>query len=265
MPPAHKQTSKPAVSVCIVTWNSSSEITGCLESLLRYTPESCGIEIIVVDNASSDDTAKIVEKEFPQAILIKSQKNAGFAGANNLAIKRAAADTLFFLNPDTVFIEDAIGPLAAYLRVGSGRGIAGCRLLNKDRSVQPSCRKFPDRKVFLAQYTFLKRMEPFRGAYRAYRMKEFDYNSPASVDQVSGAALMITAEALSAAGGGFDERFFMFYEEVDLCLRVKKAGYSVEYFPGASIVHLGGQSRHQFNAIGRVKLKSAIKYWQKNL
>jgi len=190
------------------------------------------IEVIVVDNGSTDDSPTMVAKEFPQVRLIKNKKNLGFGAANNQGMKAATGDYFLLLNSDTVVKDQAPLKMAAFLAKNPRVGAVGCKLLNPDDSPQPSAGPFPGLKVsFIMLF-----LEHWLGD-----LVRFSFKETKEVDWVMGAALMIRREVLSKAGL-MDEKMFMYMDEVEWCYRLKKAGFKVMFYPGAAIVHLGGGS-----------------------
>lgn len=222
-------TPKVKVSIIVVSWNTKQLLRNCLKSL-----KGMAVEIIVVDNGSTDGSPMMVVKEFPQVKLIKSKKNLGFGAANNQGMKVATGDYLLLLNSDTFIKDQAPLKMAAFLAKNPQAGVVGCCLLNSDGSLQPSAGPFPNLKVSLAML-FLEHW--FKNLTRASFAKTIE------VDWVMGAALMIRQEVLEKAGW-MDEGVFMYMDEVEWCYRIKKAGLKVFFYPEAEIIHLfGGSSK----------------------
>ena len=199
------------------------------------------VEIIVVDNASGDGTAQMVRERFPPVHLIANASNRGFAAANNQGLAVASGRHVLFLNPDTLVHPGALAAMVAALDANEKIGACGPQLLNADGSIQPSARRFPDYGALLHQYTPLRLLRLCRGAYRRYKMADFDFSSAADVDSLMGAAMCVPRRVLEKVGA-FDERFFVYLEEVDLCRRIREAGYRVRFEPAGRITHLGGVS-----------------------
>ncbi|MEK7167612.1 MAG: glycosyltransferase family 2 protein [Patescibacteria group bacterium] len=243
------------LSIIIVSWNVKGLLKKCLESIKE------DFEIIVVDNNSKDGTKEMVEKDFPEAKLIKNKKNLGFAKANNQGIQEAKGDCILFLNPDTEILD---GTLEKCLKeMDTGIGILGCKILNPDLTIQPSVRRFPTFLNILLILSKLPKFFHFKSLDH-YLAKDFNYDKSQEVDQVMGAFMMVKKEVLDKVGM-FDERFFLWFEEVDFCRRAKRNGFKIYYLAEAEIIHYGGQSFGQ-----EMKLKnqwrfflSALKYFLK--
>lgn len=253
------------LSICIVNYNVCNFLKICLESLYSYKLEKLAFEVIIVDNASKDDSAQMVRNEFPQARLTVLDRNAGFAAANNVALRQAKGDFLFLLNPDTKICEKSLHILVEYLTNNPECGIAGPRLLNEDGSIQNGLRRFPTCNVILFRNTPLKNLSYFKRRIDEYHMRNFDLKKSAYVDQVSGAAMMFSRNVFDKIGY-LDERFYIYFEEVDFCRRAHDLGLKVRYVAEASIFHFGGKSAVQLNSkIKYIHMESQIKYLRKHM
>ncbi len=226
----------PDVSVVVVNWNTARMLQRCLASL-ETERGTAGLEVIVVDNGSTDGSQDLVLKTFPEAQLIANRENRGFSIANNQGVAASVARYVFLLNSDTEVEAGSMRALIDYGDANPSAGIVGPQLLNFDGSLQPSGRGFPTPLSTVAMLFGLDRLMS-RPRYRTRR----DYSMPAVVDEVSGAAMLVRREAIERVGG-LDESFAWGYEDVDLCRRVQRAGWSVHYFPGAKIRHEWGGSR----------------------
>jgi len=238
---------KPVLSIVIVSWNVREDLRECLQSLLREEGsrlESGEIEIIVVDNASTDETAEMVEYEFPQVKLLVNPQNFGYTKANNIGIKHSRSKYIFLLNPDTVVHQGALQALIECAESHPEAGIIGAKLLNSDGSVQRSARSFPDIGAGLFRNTFLGRLFPNNPFVRRYLLTDFSYDEVREVDWVSGAAMLVRRDLIEQIGG-LDERFWAYCEDVDLCWRAWQAGYKVLFCPNALITHKVGRSSDQ--------------------
>ncbi len=234
---------QPDLSICLVTWNVRDYLRDCLLSLRRARPE-IDYEVLVVDNRSSDGTAVSVKTDFPEVSLIQNDRNRGFAAACNQAIRSSGGRYLLLLNPDTLVPAGSLEEMVRFLDQHPGAGGAGPKLINPDGSLQPSVRGFPTTAAAFRQFTILGDLGLFGRARSVYLQTNFDYQHPAVVDQPMGAALFLRRQALEEVGM-LDEGFFLYFEEVDLCRRLSRAGWTVWYNPAAEIVHRGGESTRQ--------------------
>lgn len=246
------------ISIIIVTWNSEDTIGKCLGSI-KNSVEEYKCEVIVIDNNSQDKTTEIIKNYYKDIILLINAENKGFAKACNQGAKlSSSAEYLLFLNPDLKLKQGCIGKLVEMMNNHPEIGIIGARILNEDGSVQNSVRKFPNLLEFFARDTILKYFTPYKRKKLAVKLKR-----PHPVNQVSGACMLIRKRLFEELDG-FDERFFMFYEEVDLCKRCWDSGHSVYYFPYAEGIHTGGSSRHKDKAkVLLYSYRSRIEYVKK--
>lgn len=238
---------KPVLSIVIVSWNVREDLRECLQSLLRDEGsrlESGEIEIIVVDNASTDGTAEMVNLEFPRVKLLVNSQNLGYTKANNIGINHSRGKYILLLNPDTIVHQGALQALIDCAESHPEAGIIGAKLLNPDGSVQRSARSFPDIGAGLFRNTFLGRLFPNNPFVRRYLLADFGYDEVREVDWVSGAAMLVRRDLIERIGG-LDERFWAYCEDVDLCWRAWQAGYKVLFCPNAVITHKVGRSSDQ--------------------
>ena len=217
---------KVKVSVIIINWNTKKLLVKCLRSLL---PEQGSFEVIVVDNGSTDGSIEMIEKKFPMVVLLKNKKNLGFGAANNQAMKKAKGEYFLLLNSDTVILNNAHLKMAEFMDKHPQVGVVGCKLLNPDRTPQPSAGSFPNLLVSAIMLFF----EHWLG-----NLVRTSYHQTKEVDWVMGAALMVRPEVIKRAGF-MDEGIFMYMDEIEWCYRIKKAGYKVMFYPGSKIIHLG--------------------------
>lgn len=238
---------KPILSIVIVSWNVREDLRECLQSLLREEGsrlESSEIEIIVVDNASTDGTAAMVNLAFPQVKLLVNSQNLGYTKANNIGINHSRGKYILLLNPDTIVHQGALQALIECAESHPEAGIIGAKLLNSDGSVQRSARSFPDIGAGLFRNTFLGRLFPNNPFVRRYLLTDFSYDEVREVDWVSGAAMLVRRDLIEQIGG-LDERFWAYCEDVDLCWQAWQAGYKVLFCPNAVITHKVGRSSDQ--------------------
>jgi GT2 family glycosyltransferase len=228
------------LSIIIVTWNSKEFILRCMQSLAHAT-KGIQAEIIVVDNASSDGTAEAVRDHFPQAQLVCLHENVGFARACNIGIARTQGRFVGFLNPDTEVLSAAFTHLVNFLDRHPRAAAAGGRLMNSDHTLQPSTHVFPNPLTAFAVALKLHHA-PFlgsrvRGGFESARIVD----TPAPVDYVKG-AFFVARKSFLEEVGGFDERYFLWFEEVDLQRTAHARGWSIYYYPRAQAIHWGAQS-----------------------
>jgi N-acetylglucosaminyl-diphospho-decaprenol L-rhamnosyltransferase len=239
--------------VITVSYNTRALLADCLESVLSGLQRS-GLEsdVWVVDNASVDGSAGMVRERFPAVRLAALDENVGFAAGNNVALeamgfgREAVPRHVLFLNPDTRVVGDALGTMVRFLDSTPVAGAAGARLVHADGGFQHSAFAFPGlAQVFLDFFPLHQRVLDSRLNGRYPRLS-YEAGSPFAVDHPLGAALAVRAETLTQVGS-FDERFFMYCEEIDLCRRIKAAGWAIYCVTQAEIVHLVGQSTRQFS------------------
>ncbi len=238
------------LSIIIVSWNTRDLLADCLVSVYEHLPPLRG-ETIVVDNGSRDGSASLVANRFSDAHLIINTTNKGFAAANNQGIKQACGRYVLLLNSDTVVQPGALDHMVRYMDAHATVGALGPRLLNADRSLQSSIRDFPrlfhDALGFLevARWPLIGRWA--RGYDHATSLYGYHHRHTRDVDWLMGACLLLRRDALRSVGL-LDEGYFFFAEEADLCYRMQRQGWSIVFFAGADIVHLGGQSAAQIPA-----------------
>ena len=244
------------LSVIIVSWNVRQELLDCLHSI-QENPPSYNYEIIVIDNASTDGTVEAIEKIFPVVELVINKNNRGFATANNVGIQKSQGQYILFLNPDTIVHPHSLDTLVKFMDENKDVGACGAKLLNPDGSHQDSIRCFPSFRSALHRHTAFKYIGIFKRDYKKWIMKDHDSNKQMDVEQIMGAALM-TRKSIIEQVGQMDEDFFMYYEEVDLCYRIKEAGRRIVYVPESEITHLGGRSAGQIPADKRIMAMTSL-------
>jgi hypothetical protein len=231
------------LSIVIVSYNSAGFLPGCLDAVARTAGVSH--EILVVDNASADGTPELVRRSFPAVRLIANPDNRGFARACNQGLRAGTGGHLLLLNPDAVVGEGAVDRCVAFLDAHSDVGIVGPRIENPDGTLQRACRRsLPTPTVSLFRLGGLDRLFPGHPAARAYNLEDADPARTLDVDAVSGSFLMVRREALERAGY-MDERYFLYGEDIDFCVAVKRAGFRVVYYPEAVVMHHKGASSRQ--------------------
>ena len=250
------------LSIVIVNWNVRDLLRNCLRSVYAsWRAEPSALEVFVVDNASNDDSAAMVRAEFPQAVLIENRQNTGFTEANNQAIDLAQGQYVLLLNPDTEVLGDALNAMVDYLDVHPEVGLLGPKLLNPNRTVQSSRRRFPTLATAFLESTVLQQWWPDNKVLRHYYVLDRSDDDVLPVDWVVGACLAVRRAAIDQVGL-LDEGFFMYSEEMDWCYRLKKAGWQVVYLPTAQVIHSGGQSSRQVVAAQHIHFqRSKIRFF----
>ena len=230
------------LSIIIVNYNTRDLLRDCLRSIYSSQGDF-HYEVIVVDNCSPDDSVEMVRQEFPQAKLIASEINRGYAYANNLGFRQARGHYLLLLNPDTVLPPTALQGMLDFMEEHPDAGVAGPKLVLADGSLDlASRRSFPTLDVAFYRLIGLSKRYPNSPRYNRYNLGYLDPNQVAEVDSVVGAFMCIRREALDQAGL-FDERFFMYAEDIDLCYRIKvDHGWKVYYNPAVVVTHYKAQS-----------------------
>ena len=259
------------ISVIIVSFNTSSLLRRCLDELFVHSTELV-LEVFVVDNNSSDDSVAMVEREFPQVKLIANKENLGFAAANNQAWVRSSGDFILLLNPDAFVRKGAVYNAVKFMETYPDCGVCGGRLVKPDGTLDPSARKFP---TFLTKFLMLtgwRNKFPQSRILAGHEFGHFDHNSVMEVDWVPGTFTMYRRNMLEQTGL-FDERFYIYYEETDLCQTAKRRGWKVYFLPWSEIIHVGGASsktrkEHSFDdaalQVTRFRMRSEWLYFRKN-
>lgn len=228
------------LSVIIVNWNSKEYLCKCIASLLAQT-HGLEFEIIVIDSASFDGCDRMLEEHYPHVRFLQSKENLGFGKANNAAFRLSRGRHVLFLNPDTELVGPAINILDERLRTLPRAGIVGCRLLNSDRTVQTSCiQSLPTILNQLLDSEYLRARWPRSALWGTAPLYEANH-LPKVVEGITGACLMLKRDAFERVGM-FSEDYFMYAEDLDLCYKLRKAGYINYYVPDATLIHYGGGS-----------------------
>lgn len=243
------------LSIIITSWNTRQLLNACLSSILQYPPR-CEWELIVVDNASADGSAEMIEKEFPAVVLLKNSVNSGYAGGNNIGFTRSKGEYVLLLGSDTEVFPDTIQTMVNAMDAKQNAGIVSCRLELPGGELQHSCKKFPSVLNAVATYCSLHFLN------RGYLMSGFDHLSEREIDQPDATCIMIRRNALDSFI--FDEQFAILYNDVDLCQRIKRKGWKVFFIPSARVIHHGSQSTKQAPPnIRLVMYQNILLYYQK--
>lgn len=247
------------VSVVIVSFNTRDLLSECLASV--YQQEGVSMEVLVVDNASRDGSAQMVLEKFPHARLTASKTNLGFAGANNVAFAQARGRYVVLLNSDAFLRPDTLRQAVALMDAAPGIGLLGGLLVGRDGSWQPSARLFPS--VINDVLTITGLSGKFRHSRIFGRVDRTwaDPKESADTDWVPGAFSVVRRDVLETVGY-FDERFFLYYEEVDLCRRIKAAGYRIAYRPELEVIHIGGESSRTLTRLSLSSSGAQLSLWR---
>lgn len=234
------------LSVVVVNWNVAHLLGPCLRSLeasASQTP-NLALEIIVVDNASTDGSLSLLAREFPRVKVIAAERNLGYAAGANRGFAASTARHLLLLNPDTEVVGSSLGTLVGYLETHPQVGLVGPRLLNPDGTTQSSRRRFPTLATALVESTVLQPWFAGSRTLRHYYCADRSAAVEQEVDWLVGACLMVRRPVLEQVGP-LDETFFLYFEEVDWCRRMRAAGWKIVYLPQAQVIHHAGQSSLQ--------------------
>ena len=244
----------PRVSIIITSWNTRTYPEQTLASIRSCLPADIA-ETIVVDNASADGSAEMVAANFPGVRLLRNARNEGFARANNQGYALSGGTFILLLGSDTLMREGTVETMADYLGTHPSAGAVGCRLLNPDGTPQMSCRRFPRLRDAAATYLSLHRLA------RDYTYGDFDFHRTQEVDQPAATCLMIRRSVIETTGL-FDERYAILYNDVDLCRRIRVAGWSIWYLGSAEIVHHGCASTNQATPAIRLEMyRNILRYF----
>ncbi len=237
------------LSICLPTYNSLSYLRQCLEALGGETA-GLSAEIIVVDNGSADGTSEFVGKNYPGVRLLREERNVDYARACNLAMKQSRGDYLLLISDDVMVKPGAIGLLLSYLKEHPAAGAAAGKLLNPDGTVQVgfNLRQFPSLRDFIFESLLVDRLWPGNPQTRRYQMLDHDYGRVAEVDQPAAALLMVRA-GVARELDYFDEQLVHMYNDVDLCQRIKRAGWGIVFLPGAEATHYGSVATKRLGKI----------------
>jgi GT2 family glycosyltransferase len=261
--PFLKHSEAATMSIIIVNWNTRDLLLQCLRSIMSQVAQYSG-EIIVVDNASEDDSVDAVRREFPNVVLIVNQQNLGFARANNLALRECAGRYVFLINSDVVLRDGCISSLYEYMKLHLEIGILAPKILNTDLSLQESCKEFPTIWNSICRAFALDTAFPGCRLFSSHLMRYWLHNDIRAVDILSGCFWMVRRDALEAVGP-LDERFFMYAEDKDWCKRYWHAGWSVVYYPEAEAIHLAAASSARDPLRFYVEMNRAnLLYWRKH-
>jgi GT2 family glycosyltransferase len=244
------------VSILIVNWNTKRLLSDCLKSVYENAGD-VEYEVIVVDNASTDGSQEMIKRDFRQVVLMENQDNRGFAAANNQGMAVAKGRYVLLLNSDTVVLKNAIANTVAFADAHPRAGVVGCRVLNPDRTLQPTCFMYPSILNMLLSSTYLYKLFSRSRFFGREQMTWWDRDDVREVDVVTGCFMLVRREAIEQVGL-LDEQFFMYGEETDWCYRFRKSGWAMMFTPEAEIIHYGGQSASHVPVAMTVQLRLSI-------
>jgi GT2 family glycosyltransferase len=251
---------RPDVSILIVSFNTQRVLRECLESIER---ESSGlnVEISIVDNDSSDGSPEMIAKDFPAVHLVRSKVNLGFGAANNAALEGMRGRYIVLLNSDAFLCPDSLRLAVQHMDANPRAGLGGGKLVGRDFSWQPSARMFPSIMTDFYVMTGLASRFPQSRIFGSFDRTWADQSVASEVDWVPGAFSIIRAEVIEQVGF-FDPAFFLYSEEVDLCRRIKAAGWQIWYWPDISIIHIGGESSRQVKTLEMSSTGAQLVLWR---
>lgn len=249
------------LDVCIVSWRTPGLLRKCLDSVVGQPQVS---EVVVVDNASGDGTVEMVRGEFPEVRLIANDRNLGFAAGNNQAIRATSAPFVLLLNPDTEVQAGALRAMLEVFREQPRAAAVAAQLLLPDGSIQWSCRSFPDPAAIIYEVLGLSLLFPRSRTFGRYRMAYWDHTSRREVDQPMASALALRRAALEEVGF-FDEGFPLYFNDVDLCYRLKAGGWKIVFEPQAKVIHHLGASTRQIRPAAILEShRGLIRFYRKH-
>jgi len=247
----------------IVNWNTRDLLDGCLNSIMEVRGDA-SIQILVADNHSADGSAEMVAEKYPHVTLVRNSENLGFAKGHATLFPLSRGTYHVLVNSDVRLQPGCLEVLKARMETDRQIGVLGCRILGPDNQTQPSCRRFPSLLHQFIDATGLNRLFPRHSFLNAYKMGGFDHRTSREVDQVMGSLFLIRGNLIKEVGI-LDEAFFMYYEEVDYCLRMKKAGHKVFFEADAAVWHEGGGSSKMVKVLTiRRTMRSMRHYFRKH-
>lgn len=246
----------PIISIIIVSYNTKELTLSCLSSVFTGKKPEEVYEVIVVDNASTDDTVSFIQKNYPQVKVIRNTKNIGFAAANNIGIRIAKAPYILLLNSDAQVQKNTIKGMLQYIRLNSDIGVITCKLVLPNGMIDPAChRGFPTPWASMCYFLGLEKMFPKSKLFSGYHLGCRDLTTIHEIDCPSGAFFLTKKEVIEKVGL-LDEDYFMYGEDIDWSFRIKNAGYKIIYNPNEQALHLKKQSgrSHMNNSLRKKTL-----------
>jgi GT2 family glycosyltransferase len=251
------------ISIIIVSWNAKDFLKKCIHSILEDT-NKFNIEIIVVDNASSDGSPAMVASQFPEVKIICNEGNLGFAKANNIGMKQSSGKYVFLINSDIEILHGCFESMISFMEVNPDIGMLGPRILNPDRTLQPSCRGCKTLWNMFCRAASLDMLFPKMKIFGGREMAFWPHDTIRDVEELSGCFWMVTRKALDEVGL-LDEDFFIYSEDSDWCKRFQKAGTRIVFSPEAQAIHYGGASSNNAPVRFAIEMNRAnLHYWKKH-
>ena len=253
------------VRVIIVSWNAKADLRACLASIAGSTAEMSRVEVVVVDNNSSDGSPEMVRSEYPNVQLRETGANLGFSGGNNVALADNHCDYVFLLNSDAMLPKGGLDTLLEWADATPDAGLIGPKVINPDGTLQFSCRRWPTPQAGLFRNVYLGKLFPQNQPAADYLMRDFDHASPLDVDWLSGCAMLMRRACLEQVGPLDDKTFFMYCEDMDWSLRVHEAGWRVVYAPVIDVIHkIGGSSDQVAERMIVEHSRAMVRFWRKH-
>lgn len=249
----------PELAIVILSWNTRELLERCLDSVVGQA-HGVALEVVVVDNASRDGSADLVATKFPGVTLLRNGVNEGYARGNNQGVRTTTAPLVLLLNSDTEVRPGALLKLCDVLRRFPEYGAAAPKLVNADGSVQRACMRFPTLAAGFWFDSWFERKWGRSAAVRHYFMEDFDHLGDADVDQPPGAALLVRRADWDAIGG-FDEKLWLFYNDVEFCRRLHDRGQRIRYVARAEVLHHGGKSTAQYRDFAGEWIANRVRYF----
>jgi GT2 family glycosyltransferase len=253
---------KKELLIVIVTWNQKKLTLDCLETVFASPPAKCSYEVVLVDNASSDNTVAAVKERFPAVCIIENKENIGLVKANNLGMKSSDSDFIVLMNNDTLVKPGCFDNLYEFIKDTPDAGIVGAKLFYGDGTLQMSCFRFPTIKNALFEALGLASLFPKSKIFGEYEMSWWDHNSVKQVDWVSTACYIARREAFEKVGY-IDPVYFVYADDVDMGFKMKKAGYKVYFIPSAKMIHLSGRNVSKPSKRKSMEGAAALRYTMK--
>jgi GT2 family glycosyltransferase len=251
------------ISVVVVSWNCKEYLRDCLASI-REAGGKRVCELIVVDNASSDGSADMVEAEFPEAVLIRASTNLGFARANNIAMRRGRGSLFALVNSDAIVHSGCLDVLANFLESNPGVGLVGPRIIGRDGRLQRTCRRLPTLWNTTCRALALDRILGWHGLFSGYEVSAAQHECLRQAEVLSGCFLLARRAAVEQVGY-LDESFFFYGEDIDWCKRFADQGWKIVFVPWATATHFGGGSTSKAPLRYSIEiLRATLEYWRKH-